>query len=200
MIEFKKKITYTFFVKIMKYGLMFLAISIIFLALYNRNTLKLDLTLENNKITDEFFNSSQILIGPKFLGLDKKRQPYKVSASKAMKVNNKNDIFNLEYPKGEITSSSEIFFLEGNQGVFDKPNQFLKLTGEVVFSDKKKFSFHTSEATMDFRKKIILGRQKVSGKKENSTIFSEGFQIEQKTNKIIFTGKSKLTLSNNNND
>ena len=35
--------------------------------------------------------------------------------------------------------SSEIFFLEGNQGVFDKPNQFLKLTGEVVFSDKKKF-------------------------------------------------------------
>ena len=200
MIEFKKKITYTFFVKIMKYSLMFLAISIIFLALYNRNTLKLDLTLENNKITDEFFNSSQILIGPKFLGIDKKSQPYKVSASKAMKVNNKNDIFNLEYPKGEITSSSEIFFLEGNQGVFDKPNQFLKLTGEVVFSDKKKFSFHTSEATMDFKKKIILGKQKVSGKKENSTIFSEGFQIEQKTNKIIFTGKSKLTLSNNNND
>ena len=200
MIEFKKKITYTFFVKIMKYGLMFLAISIIFLALYNRNTLKLDLTLENNKITDEFFNSSQILIGPKFLGIDKKSQPYKVSASKAMKVNNKNDIFNLEYPKGEITSSSEIFFLEGNQGVFDKPNQFLKLTGEVVFSDKKEFSFHTSEATMDFKKKIILGKHKVSGKKENSTIFSEGFQIEQKTNKIIFTGKSKLTLSNNNND
>ena len=200
MIEFKKKITYTFFVKIMKYSLMFLAISIIFLALYNRNTLKLDITLENNKITDEFFNSSQILIGPKFLGLDKKRQPYKVSASKAMKVSNKNDIFNLEYPKGEITSSSEIFFLEGNQGVFDKPNQFLKLTGEVVFSDKKKFSFHTSEATMDFKKKIILGKQKVSGKKENSTIFSEGFQIEQKTNKIIFTGKSKLTLSKNNND
>ena len=90
--------------------------------------------------------------------------------------------------------------MEGNQGVFDKPNQFLKLTGEVVFSDKKKFSFHTSEATMDFKKKIILGKQKVSGKKENSTIFSEGFQIEQKTNKIIFTGKSKLTLSNNNND
>ena len=200
MIEFKKKITYTFFVKIMKYGLMFLAISIIFLALYNRNTLQLDLTLENNKITDEFFNSSQILIGPKFLGLDKKKQPYKVSASKAMKVNNKNDIFNLEYPKGEITSSSEIFFLEGKEGVFDKPNQFLKLSGEVVFSDKKKFSFHTSEATMDFKKKIILGKQKVSGKKENSTIFSEGFQIEQKTNKIIFTGKSKLTLSNNNND
>ena len=57
----------------MKYSLMFLAISIIFLALYNRNTLKLDLTLENNKITDEFFNSSQILIGPKFLGLDKKK-------------------------------------------------------------------------------------------------------------------------------
>jgi len=200
MKDLKKKMTYTFFVKAMKYSLMMLAIGIIFLALYNRNSLKLDLTLENNKITDDFFNSSQILIGPKFLGLDKKRQPYKVSASKALKVNNKNDIFNLEYPKGEITSSSEIFFLEGNEGVFDKPNQFLKLTGEVVFSDKKKFSFHTSEATMDFKKKIILGNQKVSGKKENSTIFSEGFQIEQKTNKIIFTGKSKLTLSNKNND
>ena len=64
--------------------------------------------------------------------------------------------------------------MEGNQGVFDKPNQFLKLTGEVVFSDKKEFSFHTSEATMDFKKKIILGKHKVSGKKENSTIFSEG--------------------------
>ena len=70
MLELKKKITYTFFVKVMKFSLMFLAVSIICLALYNRNTLKLDLTLENNKITDEFFNSSQVLIGPKFLGID----------------------------------------------------------------------------------------------------------------------------------
>ena len=200
MKDLKKKMTYTFFVKAMKYSLMMLAIGIVFLALYNRNSLKLDLTLENNKITDEFFNSSQVLIGPKFLGLDKKKQPYKVSASKAMKINNKIDIFNLEDPKGEITSSSEIFFLEGNEGIFDKPNQFLKLKGEVIFSDKKKFSFHTSEATMDFKKKIILGKEKVSGKKKNSTIFAEGFQIEQKTNKIIFTGKSKLTLLKNNDE
>ena len=78
--------------------------------------------------------------------------------------------------------------------MFDKPKQFLKLKGNVVFSDKEMFSFETSEATMDFKKKLVLGQEKVTGKKKNSTILSEGFEIEQKKNKIIFKGKSKLVL------
>ena len=109
------------------------------------------------------------------------------------------EVFNLENPKGELIKDGEFFFLEGNNGIFNKPQQILELKGKVIFSDKKMFSFNTSEATMDFNKKVIVGEKKVKGKKINSTIFAEGFKIEQKTNKIIFKGKSKLVLSKKTN-
>ena len=189
-----QKLSYSLVVKILKYFLVVLSLVIIFLTFYNKNSLNFVPKNDNEKVIDEFSSSSQVLLGPIFIGLDKKKQPYKVSASKASKVEDSIEIFNLENPKGEIVNNEEIYHLQGNKGLFDKPKQFLKLKGNVVFSDKEMFSFETSEATMDFKKKLVLGQEKVTGKKKNSTILSEGFEIEQKKNKIIFKGKSKLVL------
>ena len=196
---FNKHFNYSTAVKSTKYFFVILSFGLITLALYNNNSLKVNLVSTDTKITDEFYDSNQILIGPSFLGLDKKKQPFKISASKAFKINSDKEVFNLENPKGELIKDGEFFFLEGNNGIFNKPQQILELKGKVIFSDKKMFSFNTSEATMDFNKKVIVGEKKVKGKKINSTIFAEGFKIEQKTNKIIFKGKSKLVLSKKTN-
>ena len=85
--------------------------------------------------------------------------------------------------------------MSGNFGKFNKANQLLEISGDVTFSDKQSFTFNTSEAEMDFKKKVLLGHKKVTGGKKNSRITSEGFKILNKGNKIIFTGKSKLLLS-----
>ncbi len=168
----------------------------IVLILINKSSL--NLKNKGNAITyikDDFSSASQVLLGPTFIGLDKEKKPFKISAAKATKLNNSTEVFDLEEPKGEITNDSDVFYMSGNFGVFNKSNQFLEISGDVTFSDKKSFTFNTSEAEMDFKKEVLLGHKKVTGKKKNSHITSEGFKILNKGDKIIFTGKSKLLLS-----
>ena len=38
-------------------------------------------------IKDDFSSASQVLLGPTFIGLDKEKKPFKVSAAKATKLN-----------------------------------------------------------------------------------------------------------------
>ena len=47
-----------------------------------------------------------------------------------------------------------------------------------------------------FKEEILSGNKKVNGEKSNSHITSEGFKILNNGEKIFFTGKTKLTLSN----
>ena len=47
-------------------------------------------------IKDDFSSASQVLLGPTFIGLDKEKKPFKVSAAKATKLNNSTEVFDLE--------------------------------------------------------------------------------------------------------
>ena len=53
------------------------------------------------------------------MGLDKKQQPFRISAQKATRFTNSDNIFNLDKPNGEIETNSEKFYIYGNTGVFN---------------------------------------------------------------------------------
>ena len=55
--------------------------------------------------------------------------------------------------------------------------------------------FETSVAKFDFKKQILIGNESVTGRKSDSIIKSEGFKVINKENKVIFFGKSYLTLN-----
>ena len=48
---------------------------------------------------------------------------------------------------------------------------------------------------LHFKKQILVGNESVIGRKNDSIIKSEGFKIINKENKVIFFGKSYLTLN-----
>jgi len=189
-------LSYSIFIRITKFSLVGISLMLIVLTLFNNNSLDDNkIFTSNHNLTDEFKNSSHVLVSPSFIGIDKKKNPFKVSASKASKKNKSENIFDLIYPKGELKSEDSNFYLEGKKGIFYKPEKILKLFGDVKFSDKDMFLFNTTEAIIDFKTKTIIGNKKINGAKRNSKISSEGFYIEQKTNKILFKGKSKLVLN-----
>ena len=130
------------------------------------------------------------------MGLDKKLKPYKISAQKATRFTKSENIFNLEKPNGEIETNSEKFYIYGNTGVFDNNDQTLLINGDVEFTNKNTMKFETSVAKFDFKKQILMGNESVIGRKNDSIIKSEGFKIINKENKVIFFGKSYLTLNN----
>ena len=186
---------YSIIIKSLKYFLLFLSVSIFTILIIksisqkNNNQSSL-VTFESEEVS----STTQILKKPLFMGLDKKEQPFRISAQKATRFTNTENIFNLERPKGEIETNSEKFYIYGNTGVFDNTDQTLLINGDVEFTNKNSIKFETSVAKFDFKKQILMGNESVIGRKNDSVIKSEGFKIINKENKVIFFGKSYLTL------
>ena len=171
-----KFMNYSIFIKFLKYSLVLISFTILALVIYNNDSFK------NNKISheysfkqDDFQSVKQVLHKPVFMGMDKKKQPFKVMARKATRLKESPDIFDLEKPTGELKSGTEKFFVRGDEGTFYKDIQRLKIKGNVQFNDAQNMTFNTSEMYFDFKKEVLIGNQKVRGEKNNSIIISEGF-------------------------
>ena len=188
---------YSLIIKSVKYT--FLLISLLILSILTIKTFPTKKKNENmiSFESETFSSASQVLSKPLFMGIDKKRKPFKISALKATRFNDNQEEFNLENPKGEIETDSEKFFMKGNIGVYNSKSQILKVQGNVNLTNMSSIEFLTSEAFFDFKKEILFSNQSVTGKKDGSTIVAEGFKIFNKKNKIIFSGKSKLILNKN---
>jgi lipopolysaccharide export system protein LptC len=189
--------TYSKFIKTVKF--FFLGVSIVMLALIFINNRQNQVKIPKSKFTSsQRFDSSvsQVLVKPVFVGLNNKEKPFKVSASKATRYKEASDTFYLENPLGEITFGKEKYFLSGNNGVYEKNIQKLKINGDVKFKNLNDLNFSTTEVFFDFKDQVLFGDKTVRGIKNNSTIVSQGIKIFNKENKIIFTGKTKLLLAN----
>lgn len=195
-----KFMNYSVFIKSLKYLLAITSVIIFFLVIYNNDSFKNEKILSEYSFKESDFQTvKQVLHKPLFMGVDKKNQPFKVMAEKATRLKQSPDIFNLDKPTGEINSGKEKFYLSGDLGVFYKNIDKLKVKGNVKFNDENNMIFKTSEMYFDFKKEILSGNHKVSGKKNNSSVVSEGFKILNNGEKIYFTGKTKLILANEKN-
>ena len=190
---------YSIIINSLKYFLISVSIIILVLLAIKITPTKVDVESKVSFENESFSSASQILSKPLFIGLDKKKKPFKVSALRATRYNDNQDEFNLEKPEGEIETNSEKFFMNGDFGVYNKKSQLLTVEGDVNLTDKISMEFKTSKAFFDFKKEILFSNTNVVGKKKHSLIKAEGFKIFNKKNKIIFTGKSKLILRNNKN-
>ena len=74
----------------------------------------------------------------------------------------------------------------------------MKINGDVKFNNNLDLKFSTTEVLFNFKDQILFGEKAVSGYRNNSKINSQGIKILNKENKIIFTGKTKLLLKNEN--
>ena len=191
--------TYSKFIKTIKF--VFLGISILMLLLIVINNRQSQIKIVGDKFSySEKIDGSinQILVKPIFMGLNKKEQPFKVTASKATRFKEETDTFYLENPIGEILIDNDKYYLSGNNGVYDKNIQELKINGDVKFNNNLDLKFSTTEVFFDFKKQVLFGDKAVSGYRNNTKIDSQGIKILNKENKIIFTGKTKLLLKNEN--
>ena len=191
--------TYSKFIKTIKFA--FLAISILMLVLIiiNNRQNQIKIVGEKFSYTEKIDGSiNQVLVKPIFMGLNKKEQPFKVTASKATRFKEESNTFYLENPVGEILIDNDKYFLSGNNGIYDKNIQELKINGDVKFNNNLDLKFSTTEVLFDFKDQVLFGEKAVSGYRNNSKIDSQGIKILNKENKIIFTGKTKLLLKNEN--
>ena len=95
-------------------------------------------------------------------------------------------------PKFAINNETKKIYITANEGNFLNNNEIL-LKDNVKFKSND-FSIETQNVVFDRNKQTAESNTKSIFKSKNTTISSDGFNINDNGNKIIFYGKSFIIL------
>ena len=98
----------------------------------------------------------------------------------------------IEKPKFAINNESKKIYITANEGNFLDKNKIL-LNKNVRFKSND-FSIETEKVIFNRSEQTAQSKTKTYFKAENTTISSDGFDIFEKGNKIVFYGNSFVTL------
>jgi len=135
------------------------------------------------------------LVNARFVGSDRDNRPYSVTADLAKHVLDKTAKVELEMPKADITTDDGSWLaLTANTGFFDREAKTLDLDGDVNMFHDSGFEFMTDSAHIDLGDGIAEGHDPVRGQGPFGTLRAEGFRMEDRGNRIVFTGKSRMVI------
>jgi len=185
---------YSFCINSLKKILFFGAFALIVLTFLTKSIQKF--TNLNNEYQFESNKSDQVIIEPKFLGLNKSKKPFLVKANKAEKISNQENVYRLQKPSGEMKDNKgTMFFLNSLKGEFDQNNQKIHLYENVYLKNLEGLSFKTESAYIDLETNDIYGNAKTFGFNNNGEISSQGFKIKDQGNIITFKGPTNLIIN-----
>lgn len=185
---------YSFCINFLKKIFFFGAFALIVLTFLTKSIQKF--TNLNNEYQFESNKSDQIIIEPKFLGLNKNKKPFLVKASTAEKISNQENVYKLQKPSGEMKDNKgTMFFLNSLEGEFDQNNQKIHLYENVYLKNLEGLSFKTESAYIDLETNDIYGNVKTFGFNNNGKISSQGFKIKDQGNIITFKGPTNLIIN-----
>tara|TARA_B100000963_G_scaffold145162_1_gene126417 strand:- start:97 stop:546 length:450 start_codon:yes stop_codon:yes gene_type:complete len=95
-------------------------------------------------------------------------------------------------PKFAINNETKKIYITASQGNFINKNEIL-LKKNVRFKSNN-FSIETEKVIFNRDKQTAKSQTRSMFKSENATIISDGFNIHDKGNKIIFYGNSNIIL------
>ena len=107
------------------------------------------------------------------------------------KTNNLSDA-DISEPKFAINNENKKIYITASEGNFLNKDEVL-LKNNVRFKSNS-FSIETDNVVFNRNQQTAQSRTRSLFKSENITIFSDGFNIHDKGNKIIFHGNSYIIL------
>ncbi len=187
---------YSRFVQLMKLILpaiaVLLAATVVILPQIQERAEGFRLGLAAISVTD---SSGQKLVNARYTGADSKKQPYTVTADTAAPLDAQSNTIALDKPKADITLDNGTWIaLSALAGLYSRPDQMLELSGGVNLFHDSGYEFRTTMALVDLAKGAAYGDKAVEGQGPFGTVKSAGFQVLDKGARIVFTGKSTLTL------
>jgi lipopolysaccharide export system protein LptC len=132
----------------------------------------------------------------RFSGRDSRNRSFTVTAEEARQRSSDSTIIHLKHPKADLDlTGGRLVAIHADSGIYVRNDQLLNLAGEVTLSDNRGFEFHTDSASIDLARNTASGDAPVAGRGPSGNIVSEGFRVLDDGNRVIFTGKTSLTLT-----
>lgn len=135
------------------------------------------------------------MLNARFDGVDQKSQPYSVTADVATQSRQDENLIELELPKADLTLTDGTWLaLTARAGEFNREARLLDLVGAVTLFHDQGFELQTSAARVDLGEATAEGEEPVEGHGTAGSIKAEGFRVLDRGRRIVFTGRSHLTL------
>lgn len=149
---------------------------------------------EEQQITKDKIAKNELL-NPQLESLDKKNQPYKITADRAIQGEKNKDLIMLENPVGILTMSDGANIkVQSKTGAYRQDTERFFLEGDVYLSHDSGYSLKSSETHIDLKDSYAWTDKSVFGKGPDIEIDAHGLQANGKTGQILFTGPVKLVL------
>ncbi len=137
------------------------------------------------------------LINPKFETMDKKNQPYKIVAKRALQGEKNKDLIMLELPVGVMTMNDGVeVTVQSKTGAYRQDTQRFFLQGDVIVKHGDGYKIYSDEAHIDLKKNFAWSEKNVHGKGPKITINAKGMRANVDTGEVVFIGPAKLVLEN----
>ncbi len=157
---------------------------------FDDDTFRLDFTLVAPPAAEE-----PQMLNPRLLSIDSRRQPVMLSADVATQLSGDAEVFQLNQPKADILLADGTWWsLSAVEGVYQRERDVLDLVGEVKLFHDSGYEFGTEAARVYFERREVVGDRPVYGQGPFGELRAQGFRIVERGERILFTGKSRLTL------
>ena len=138
------------------------------------------------------------MVNARFVGSDKKSQPFSITADLAKNLLIGNSKIELEMPKADIAAKDGTWMvLTANTGIYNQSGKTLSLDGSVNLFHDSGYEFNSKSANIDLDGGVAKSNVPITGQGPFGQLVAEGFRIENKGKSIYFTGKAKLILHPN---
>ena len=135
------------------------------------------------------------MLNPRFDGIDERDRPYSVTADLAVQDTGNDDLIDLELPKADLTMEDGTWLaVMAKAGRYHRKAETVDLLGDVVMFHDEGFEVKTDIAHVDLKAGTAEGDQPVEAQGPSGTLTSEGFRVEDRGERIFFTGQSHMIM------
>lgn len=130
----------------------------------------------------------------RYQGLDEQNRPYNVTAETATQQEQTN-LIDLTQPRADMLMNDGAWvLLEAREGRFDRDKNMLDLKGDVTLWHDDGSTLRTEAAHIDVKAGAAEGDRPVAAQGPFGTLVSQGFQLRERGQVIVFTGQAKAVL------
>lgn len=138
------------------------------------------------------------LLNPRFESTDASKQPYTITAGRAIQGETNDNLVILEDPVADMQLKSGSWVaLKAQQGAFRQDSQQLLLRGDVQLFHDKGYQLQTAQLQINMTDSTAWSKDDVFGQGPAGTLKAKGLQASSVEGHLIFNGPAKLVLKRN---
>lgn len=165
-------------------GMVVLPVLVIAISLFN-SVVQSDIAYANARIAGENIRIER----PVFDGKDSHNSRYQIVSDAVTRRFDDADRLSLENPTMTLKAGDDdTVVLQSEEGVYNREEKTLSLSGSVKLTSSTGYNFDTSQARIYLRSGIAEGEAPITGTGPMGTITAQGFQLDQNERQVVFYG------------